>query len=130
MSNGPAVTVAMLLLTAHAGKTALNVEVDVDNASRKLLTGAYVFVHLKVPTRIENLTIPANTLIFRSEGLQVGVAENGRAELRNIKLGRDHGTSVEVVSGLKTTDSVILDPMDSLTNGTAVRVREQSASSQ
>jgi RND family efflux transporter MFP subunit len=108
----------------------LNVEVDVDNASGKLLTGAYVFVHLKVPTRVEYLTVPANALIFRSQGLQVGVVENGRAELRNIKLGRDYGTRVEVVSGLNTTDSIILDPMDSLTGGTAVRVRDQSASSQ
>jgi multidrug efflux pump subunit AcrA (membrane-fusion protein) len=75
-----------------------------------------------VPSRVENLTIPANTLIFRSEGLQVGVVENGRAELRNIKLGRDYGTQVEVVSGLKATDSVILNPMDSLTSGSPVRV--------
>ena len=100
----------------------LNVEVDVDNVGGQLLTGAYVFVHLKVPTRVENLTIPANTLIFRSEGLQVGVVENGVAVLRNIKLGHDYGTQVEVVSGLKTTDSVILNPMDSLTSGSPVRV--------
>ena len=108
----------------------LNVEVDVDNASGRLLTGAYVFVHLKVPTRVQHLTVPADALIFRSEGLQVGVVENGLAELRSIKLGRDYGTRVEVLYGLNATDSVILDPMDSLTSGTPVRVRAELASAQ
>ncbi|HTW93872.1 MAG TPA: hypothetical protein VMD30_03695, partial [Tepidisphaeraceae bacterium] len=85
---------------------------------------------LKVPTRVQHLTVPADALIFRSEGLQVGVVENGLAELRSIKLGRDYGTRVEVLYGLNATDSVILDPMDSLTSGTPVRVRAELASAQ
>ena len=54
----------------------LNVEVDVDNAQGRIKTGAYVFVHLKLPqsahASAQSLTIPANTLLFRSEGLRVG----------------------------------------------------------
>ena len=42
-----------------------------------------------------------------------------------VELGRDYGRSVEVVSGLSPTDSVILDPADSLVSGTAVRVIER-----
>jgi RND family efflux transporter MFP subunit len=102
----------------------LNVEVDVDNAQGRIRTGAYVFVHLKVPehTSAQSLTIPANTLLFRSEGLRVGVVRNGRAELVPITIGRDYGATVEVVTGLQPTDQVIVNPSDSLSGGTPVQV--------
>src|SRR5258705_12970754 len=67
--------------------------------------------------------MPANTLLFRSEGLQVAVVRNGRAELVGVTIGRDYGGSVEVVSGVGAKDAVILDPSDSLVSGAAVRVR-------
>ena len=73
------------------------------------------------------MNIPANTLLFRSEGLRVAVVRNGRAELVPVTIGRDYGRSVEVTSRLAATDSVILDPPDSLVSGTRVRVREQPA---
>jgi hypothetical protein len=52
----------------------------------------------------------------------VAVVRDGRAELVPVKIGRDYGRSVEVISGLRPTDAVILDPADSLVSGTAVRV--------
>jgi RND family efflux transporter MFP subunit len=100
----------------------LLVEVDVDNPADKLLPGAYVFVHLKLPMEVRSVTIPANTVLFRREGLQVGVVRNGRAELVPIKIGRDYGNAVEVVSGLTPSDAVILDPADSLLSGTPIHV--------
>ena len=69
------------------------------------------------------MTIPANALLFRSEGLQVAVVRDGRAELVPVTMGRDYGRSVEVVSGLSARDAVILDPADSLVSGAPVRVR-------
>jgi multidrug efflux pump subunit AcrA (membrane-fusion protein) len=63
------------------------------------------------------------------DGDDGGLFVAGRAELRPITIGRDYGSRVEVVSGLQPSDEVILDPADSLTSGTAVRVQEQSASS-
>jgi RND family efflux transporter MFP subunit len=104
----------------------LNVEVDVDNAQGRIRTGAYVFVHLKVPehSSAQSITIPANTLLFRSEGLRVGVFRNGRAELVPITIGRDYGATVEVVTGLQPTDQVIVNPSDSLTSGTPVQVNK------
>jgi hypothetical protein len=66
--------------------------------------------------------IPANTLLFRSEGLRVGVVRNGHAELIPITIGRDYGSTVEVIAGLQPTDRVIVNPSDSLTAGTPVRV--------
>jgi RND family efflux transporter MFP subunit len=104
----------------------LNVEVDVDNAKDRIRTGAYVFVHLKLPqsnhSSAHSLTIPANTLLFRSEGLRVGVVRNGRAELVPITIGRDFGATVEVVAGLQPTDLVIANPSDSLTSGSQVQM--------
>jgi RND family efflux transporter MFP subunit len=104
----------------------LNVEVDVDNRNGRIRTGAYVFVHLKLPDNSKraasSLTVPANTLLFRSEGLRVGLVRDNHAELTPITIGRDYGSTVEVIDGLKPTDQVIVNPSDSLTTGTPVRV--------
>jgi RND family efflux transporter MFP subunit len=108
-----------------ASRTLL-VEVDVDNGEGLLLPGAYVQVHLKLPATIRSVTIPANTLLFRREGLQVGVVRGGRANLVPVSIGRDYGAKVEIVSGLRPTDSVILDPSDSLESGAMVRVQAEA----
>ena len=108
-----------------ASRTLL-VEVDVDNPTGQLLPGAYVFVHLNLPDETRSVTIPSNTLIFRKEGLQVGLVRNGKAELVPVKIGRDYGSSVEIVSGLQPTDAVIVDPSDSLVAGMPVRLSNKS----
>jgi RND family efflux transporter MFP subunit len=100
----------------------LNVEVDVDNAKGELLPGAYVFVHFKVPEHAAILMIPSNTLLFRSEGLRVGVVRNGRVQLVPVKIGKDAGATVEIASGLTANDAVILDPSDSLASGQEVQI--------
>jgi RND family efflux transporter MFP subunit len=104
----------------------LNVEVDIDNRGGRIRPGAYVFVHLKLPDNSKkattSLSIPANTLLFRSEGLRVGVVRGDHAELVPITIGRDYGSTVEVINGLKPTDQVIVNPSDSLTTGTPVRI--------
>jgi RND family efflux transporter MFP subunit len=105
----------------------LLVEVDVDNPTGQLMPGAYVSVHLTLPDPVRAVTIPTNTLLFRAEGLQVGVVRNGKAELVPVTIGRDYGATVEVVSGLQPTDSVILDPADSLITGTPVQVKTPPA---
>src|SRR5467141_1307129 len=109
-----------------ASRTLL-VEVDVDNPAGQLLPGAYVFVHLKLPDETRSVTIPSNALIFRKEGLQVGLVRNDKAELIPVKIGRDYGSSVEIVSGLQPTDSVIVDPSDSLVAGMPVRLSNKPA---
>lgn len=100
----------------------LQVEVDVDNAEGKLLPGAYAFVHFTLPGRPQSMTVPANALLFRSEGLRVGVVRDGKTELVPITIGRDYGDRVEVLSGLRASDQVILNPSDSLMAGSAVRL--------
>jgi RND family efflux transporter MFP subunit len=114
----------------YASRT-LNVEVDIDNPADRIKTGSYVFAHLKLPQAVRSsapsLTIPANTLLFRSEGLRVGVVRNGRVELLPIKIGRDFGSTVEVVAGLQPTDHIIVNPSDSLTSGARVQVSAPQA---
>jgi RND family efflux transporter MFP subunit len=100
----------------------LNVEVDVENAKHRLLPGQYAFVHLPIPARNASMTLPANTLLFRAEGLRVGVVREGHVHLTPIQIGNDYGATVEVTSGLQLTDKVILNPADSLAEGAAVRV--------
>jgi RND family efflux transporter MFP subunit len=109
----------------------LNVEVDIDNRDGRVKPGAYVFAHLKLPDNSKRAThsliIPANTLLFRSEGLRVGVVQGNHAELMPITIGRDYGSTVEVINGLKPTDQVIVDPSDSLTTGSPVRISAPKA---
>ncbi len=100
----------------------LNIEVDVPNPGGKLLPGAYVFVHFKTATHPNGFTIPANTLLFRSEGLRVGVVRNGRVQLVPITITHDGGSLVEIRSGLLASDQIVLDPSDSLTDGQEVHV--------
>jgi RND family efflux transporter MFP subunit len=100
----------------------LNVEVDVDNPRGELLPGAYVFVHFKVPEHAASLMLPSNTLLFRAEGLRVGIVRDGRVQLVPVKIGRDAGATVEIASGLTSNDAVILDPSDSLASGQEVQI--------
>ncbi len=104
-----------------ASRTLLT-EVDVDNSAGELLPGAYVLVHLKLGEKSSGFVLPVNTLIFRSEGLRVAVVRDGKAELVPITMGRDFGKTVEVVSGVTSSDLVIENPSDSLTSGVQVRV--------
>jgi len=100
----------------------LLVEVDVDNARGRLMPGAYVRVHFKLPEGTRSLIVPANALLFRREGLQVGVVRDGKAKLVRVTPGHDYGDTMEILSGLQPTDHVILSPSDSLTSGTPVQI--------
>jgi RND family efflux transporter MFP subunit len=110
--------------TIDPSSRTLNVEVDVDNPKAEILPGAYVFVHFKVPDQIQGLTLPSNALIFRSAGLQVGVVRSGRVVLVPVSISNDSGALIEISSGLKATDLVVLDPSDSLSTGQQVQVKE------
>jgi RND family efflux transporter MFP subunit len=110
-----------------ASRTLL-VEVDVNNRTGELLPGAYVQVHLKVPSGVPAFILPVSALIFRSDGLQVGTVQNGnKAVLVNVTVGRDMGNEVEVVSGLNAQDYVIVNPPDSLISGETIRLAGPSA---
>jgi multidrug efflux pump subunit AcrA (membrane-fusion protein) len=80
-------------------------------------------VHFKLPSGPDSLRLPANAVLFRSTDLQVAVVgSDHRVTLKNITTGRDFGTSMEVLSGLSPGDDVIVNPPDSITTGTLVRL--------
>jgi RND family efflux transporter MFP subunit len=118
-----------LVRTANAFDLAtrtLLVEVDVDNPTGELMPGAFAEVHLAVPSGAPTFILPVSALIFRAQGLQVGVVKDGNhAQLANIILGRDFGSEVEVTSGLQADDQVIINPPDSLIAGEEVRIAQQ-----
>jgi RND family efflux transporter MFP subunit len=107
----------------NATTRTLLVEIDVPNpTSTALFTGSYAEVHLKIASQNPTYIIPANTLLFRTQNLQVGVVEDGKVMLKNVTPGHDFGNEIEIVAGLNDSDHVIVNPSDSLVNGEAVQV--------
>jgi RND family efflux transporter MFP subunit len=100
-------------------------ELEVDNSSGEILAGSYAEVKLTDTKPDVPLTVPSNTLLFRSEGAFVGVvtAEN-KIDLRSVTLGRDFGKRVEVLSGIEAKDRLVLNPPDSIVSGMAVRIAD------
>lgn len=101
----------------------LLVELRVDNPTGVLLPGAYAQIRFKLPNPAPSLLLPAGALMFGAEGMRVAVvAADRRVALKPVTVGRDLGTEVEVVAGLKGDEAVVLNPSDSLTQGQAVRI--------
>lgn len=100
----------------------LLVEIAVDNPTGTLLSGSYAEVHLRVPDQNSSYLIPVNTLIFRSQGLQVAIVKDGKVVLQKVTPGHDFGDQIEILAGLNASDQVIVNPPDSITAGEAVQV--------
>lgn len=101
----------------------LQVELELDNANGEIFPGAYAEVHFKLPPNAQSLRLPANTVLFRSAGLQVATLDSQqRVKLKSIVQGRDFGNSIEVLSGLAPHETVVLNPPDSIADGVQVRI--------
>jgi RND family efflux transporter MFP subunit len=106
----------------------LNTEVDVPNGNGRLLPGGYAQVHLLVGVTGTRLQVPVNALLFRAEGLRAVVVDaNHKTHLQQLAIGRDYGTALEVLQGLRPEDWIVLNPPDSLDEGMQVNVKEQKA---
>ena len=101
----------------------LRTEIDVPNPNGQLLPGSYAQVHFAVQIQSVPLTVPVNALLFRGEGTRAAVVgSDGKVQLKPVVIGRDYGTEVEILSGLQLSDSIILNPSDSLEEGQQVNV--------
>jgi len=99
------------------------VELQVDNSKNEILPGSYATVRVPQVALGKLVTLPDNTLIFRDKSVQVGVVDaKGVVQLRDVKVGRDFGVQSEILSGVTQSDKVIVNPSDSLTTGTTVRL--------
>jgi RND family efflux transporter MFP subunit len=106
-------------------------EVDVANKDGRLLPGSYGQVHFAVGSNVQKLTVPVNAMLFRAEGARVAIIGPGqKVELRPINIGRDYGSTLEVLGGLEVSDQIIINPSDSLENGQQVNVAQPSPGQQ
>ena len=102
----------------------------IDNKNGELLPGAYTEVHFKLPPGVgaSSYKLPANVLLFRGDGMHVGVVDaNSKVVLKPVTVGRDYGSDIEIIHGLDANDDVILSPPDSLADGVTVRVATAKA---
>ena len=101
-------------------------EVDVPNRDGRLLPGSFGEVHFRAGVDAQKLTIPVNAMLFRQEGPRVAVVDSdGKVHLRPIIIGKDYGTTLEILGGVEAGDSIIVNPADSLEEGQKVRVATQ-----
>ena len=102
-------------------------EIEVNNPSGALLTGAYAEVHLELPAPMSSFIVPVSTLLFRSEGLRVATVKNNKVTLTRVTPGHDFGNLIEIASGLNGNERVIVNPPDSILSGETVRVAQAAA---
>lgn len=103
----------------------LRTEVDVPNHAGELLPGGYAQVHLALQVGGERVQVPVNALLFRAEGLRAIVVDsNKKLHLQPLTIGRDYGTTLEVLQGVTSADWIVLNPADSLDEGQTVNIKE------
>ncbi len=101
----------------------LRTEIDVPNPKGILLPGSYAQVHFDLSIKTTRLSVPVNALLFRAEGMRAAVVgPDGKVHLKSVVIGRDYGTTLEVLGGLDPNDALILNPSDSLEEGQQVQV--------
>src|SRR4029077_10200739 len=117
---------AVVANSAHAldaTSRTLQVELQIDNGSGELLPGSYAQVYFSLAGAEDTLRIPVNTVLFRTQGLQVAIVDaQHRVRLQTITQGRDFGTEIEVLSGVSPEDVLVANPPDSISDGAQVRI--------
>jgi RND family efflux transporter MFP subunit len=116
-------TVTRIADALQPGTRTLLTEVDIPNPDGTLTPGMYCTIELHIPRKTPSLLVPADAIIFNSDGLQVAVVEDGVAHIRKISVARDFGTQVEVNHGVADGDQVILNPPVDLADGSKVTIR-------
>jgi membrane fusion protein, multidrug efflux system len=109
------------------GTRTLLTEVDVPNKDGRLLPGSFGEVHFAPKINVDKVTVPVNAMLFRQEGPQVAVVgPDNKVQLRHISIGRDYGTTLEILGGITTKERIIINPSDSLEDGQKVMVAENN----
>ena len=109
----------------QAGTRTLLTEIDIPNPDGALPPGIYCAVELHIPRKSPSVSVPADAMIFDRDGMQVALFSNGKAEFRKVRVKRDFGTRVEVDTGIKAGDQVILNPPVNLVDGGKVQARAE-----
>ena len=116
-------TVARTAEAIDPATRTLLTEVDVPNKDGRLLRGSFGEVHFSPKINAEKVTVPVNAMLFRREGPQLAiVGPDNKVQLRPITIGRDYGTTLEILGGVSFEDRIIINPADSLEDGETVNV--------
>jgi RND family efflux transporter MFP subunit len=108
----------------------LRTEIDVPNRDGRLFPGSYAQAHFGVSVAAARLSLPVNALLFRAEGPRAAVVgSDGKIHLKPVVIGRDYGTDVQILGGLDASESVVLNPSDSLEEGQTVHVTKEASHS-
>jgi RND family efflux transporter MFP subunit len=111
----------------QTGTRTLLTEIDISNPDGALQPGTYCTVELNILRKTPSLLVPADATIFNQNGMQVAVVKDGTAHIHKVSVTRDLGTHVEVDDGVEQGDLVIINPPITLSEGTKVRARAESA---
>lgn len=126
--------VAAVARTAEAIDTntrTLLTEVDVPNKDGRLLPGSFGEVHFAVGSNVNKVTVPVNAMLFRAQGAQVAVVgPDNKVQLRAINIGRDYGTTLEILGGVEPSERIVVNPPDSLEQGQQVNVAQPTPNRQ
>ncbi len=118
-------TVARTAEAIDPATRTLLTEVDVPNKDGRLLPGSFGEVHFSVGNNVNKVTVPVNSMLFRAQGPQVAViGPDNKVQLRTINIGRDYGTTLEILGGVALSDRVVVNPADSLEDGQQVNVAQ------
>lgn len=116
---------AELVSTSHSiaeDSRSVLIQLQAENRDEKLWPGAYAEVTLQVPSRPSVLHVPSSSLIFDGRGMQVAVVQSGRVTLTPVRLGRNFGEEVEILSGLQSSSEIVKSPPDTLKDGDEIQV--------
>jgi len=120
-------TVARTAEAIDPATRTLLTEVDVPNKDGRLLRGSFGEVHFSLEINAEKVTVPVNAMLFRQEVARLAiVGADNKVQLRPITIGRDYGTTLEVLGGVSLEDRVIINPADSLEDGQTVNIAPDS----
>ncbi len=120
-------TVTRIADALQAGTRTLLTEIDIPNPDGALTAGTYCATELHIPRKTPSLSVPADAIIFNRDGMQVAVVRDGKTEIRKVGVKRDLGTRVEVDTGIKAGEQVILNPPVTLVEGSKVQLRPEPA---
>jgi RND family efflux transporter MFP subunit len=108
----------------------MRVEVDMPNTKHALVPGMYVNVAFQLPTR-GAVEVPAAALIFRAKSTQVAkVGPDGKIEFTDVTIARDNGSLVELGSGAKPGDRLVLNISSQISAGQVVAANNPDAPDQ
>src|SRR5262249_34692200 len=106
----------------------LLVEVEAPNPDGVLLPGMYSTVHFRLVDPAPPIIVADSSVIVLDGGPQVAVVDNDNVvHIRKVRLGRDFGTTVEILSGCSPGERIVVSPSDLLRDGAKVRVHADTA---